>query len=194
MDIKRILAYSTMSQLGYMFMGEAARNFSSGIFHLVTHAFFKALLFMTAGAVIHALTGEQDIRKMGGLRRALPTTFALFVVGGLALAAIPPFAGFWSKDSILGALMERAIVSGAWGWWVLYGIGLLTAVLTGYYIFRLIFVVFLGQYRGGVISHAHAGPLAHETGGMHGRTTRSWARRHSRRRATRSRASTRSAR
>ncbi len=104
-DIKRILAYSTMSQLAYMFMGEAAGGFSAGIFHLVMHAFFKALLFMGAGAVIHALGGEQDIRKMGGLRQRLSSVFWLFVVAGLALAAIFPFDGFWSKDSILGAIL-----------------------------------------------------------------------------------------
>jgi NADH-quinone oxidoreductase subunit L len=167
-DIKRILAYSTMSQIGYMFLGEAARNFSSGIFHLTTHAYFKALLFMAAGAVIHALGGEQDIRKMGGLRRALPWTCALFVVAGLALAAIPPFAGFFSKDDILGAVLLRATVSRAPGWYLLYAVGLLTSLLTGFYIFRLIFVAFLGQYRGGEITHAHAGPLAHQSGGMHG--------------------------
>ena len=147
-DIKRILAYSTMSQLAYMFMGEAAGGFSSGIFHLVTHAFFKALLFMGAGAVIHALGGEQDIRKMGGLREALPRVFGLFVVAGLALAAIFPFAGFWSKDAILGAILERATSTGAAGWYALYGVGLVTAGLTGFYIFRLIFVVFFGANRG----------------------------------------------
>lgn len=147
-DIKRILAYSTMSQLAYMFMGEAAGGFSSGIFHLVTQAFFKALLFMCAGAVIHALSGEQDIRKMGGLREALPRVFGLFVVAGLALAAIFPFAGFWSKDSILDAILERATSTGAAGWYALYGVGLVTAGLTGFYIFRLIFVVFFGANRG----------------------------------------------
>src|SRR5690242_4990521 len=148
-DIKRVLAYSTMSQLGYMFMGEAAGGFSTGIFHLTTHAYFKALLFMSAGAVIHALAGEQDMRKMGGLRRKLPTTFWCFLAGGLALAAIFPFAGFWSKDTILGALLEHASVTGVGGWYALYILGILTAGLTGFYTFRLIFGVFLGQYRGG---------------------------------------------
>ncbi|HEX8997725.1 MAG TPA: NADH-quinone oxidoreductase subunit L [Ktedonobacterales bacterium] len=154
-DIKRILAYSTMSQLGYMFMGEAAGGFSSGIFHLVTHAFFKALLFMCAGAVIHALGGEQDIRKMGGLRSALGGVFWLFVVAALALAAIFPFAGFWSKDAILGAILQRATSTGEAGWYALYGVGLLTAGLTGFYIFRLIFVVFFGSYRGEPLASHH---------------------------------------
>ncbi len=151
-DIKRVLAYSTMSQLGYMFMGEAAGGFSSGIFHLTTHAYFKALLFMCAGAVIHALGGEQDMRKMGGLRARLQWTWRLFVVGGLALAAIFPFAGFWSKDAILGTILERATSTGDSGWYLLYAVGLVTAALTGFYIFRLIFGVFLGSYRGGVIA------------------------------------------
>src|SRR6185312_2518573 len=153
-DIKRVLAYSTMSQLAYMFMGEAAGGFSSGIFHLVTHAFFKALLFMCAGAVIHALGGEQDIRKMGGLRERLSGTFWLFVVSGLALAAIFPFAGFWSKDAILGAILQRATTGGS-GWYALYAVGLLTAGLTGFYIFRLIFVTFFGAYRGAPVAAAH---------------------------------------
>jgi NADH-quinone oxidoreductase subunit L len=161
-DIKRVLAYSTMSQLGYMFMGEAAGGFSGSIFHLTTHAYFKALLFMTAGAVIHALAGEQDMRKMGGLRGKLPQTFWLFVVGGLALAAIFPLSGFWSKDGILSAVLERAQTGGGTGWYVLYAVGLFTAILTGFYIFRLIFGVFFGAYRGGAIA-AH---------GEHGTPTR----------------------
>jgi NADH-quinone oxidoreductase subunit L len=150
-DIKRVLAYSTMSQLGYMFMGEAAGGFNTGIFHLTTHAYFKALLFMASGAVIHALAGEQDMRKMGGLRQRLPFTFWSFVAGGLALAAIFPFAGFWSKDAILGVILQRATSSGGAGWLVLYLVGLVTALLTGFYTFRLIFGVFLGTYRGDVI-------------------------------------------
>ncbi|HEX5440260.1 MAG TPA: NADH-quinone oxidoreductase subunit L, partial [Ktedonobacterales bacterium] len=160
-DIKRVLAYSTMSQLGYMFMGEAAGGFSVGIFHLTTHAYFKALLFMTAGAVIHALAGEQDMSKMGGLRRRLPQTFWLFVVAGLALAAVFPLSGFWSKDGILSAVLERAQGADGAGWYALYALGLLTAVLTGFYIFRLIFGVFLGQYRGGPIA-AHGAHGAHD--------------------------------
>jgi NADH-quinone oxidoreductase subunit L len=149
-DIKRILAYSTISQLGYMFMAEGSGNYSAGIFHLTTHAYFKALLFMAAGAVIHALDGEQDIRKMGGLRERLPRTYWCFIVGGLALAGIIPFAGFWSKDAILGGLLTLGTAPGGSPWYlVLYAVGLVTAILTGFYIFRLIFVVFHGSYRGG---------------------------------------------
>jgi NADH-quinone oxidoreductase subunit L len=168
-DIKRVLAYSTMSQLGYMFMGEAAGGFSSGIFHLTTHAFFKALLFMCAGAVIHALGGEQDMRKMGGLASRLRWTWRLFVVGGLALAAIFPFAGFWSKDAILGTILERATTTGDMGWYLLYAVGIVTAALTGFYIFRLIFGVFLGSYRGGEI----AGHGAHGATNGRGGSSRS---------------------
>src|SRR5579885_2684064 len=148
-DIKRVLAYSTISQLGYMFMAEGAGNYAAGIFHLTTHAYFKALLFMCAGAVIHALEGEQDIRKMGGLRKKMPWTYVIFLVGGLAIAGIVPFSGFWSKDAVLGTLLAQGTASGASPWYlVLYGVGLATALLTGFYIFRLIFVVFHGTYRG----------------------------------------------
>jgi NADH-quinone oxidoreductase subunit L len=148
-DIKRVLAYSTMSQLAYMFMGEAAGGFSSGIFHLVEHSFFKALLFMCAGAVIHALGGEQDMRKMGGLRQKLGSVFWLFVIAGLALAAIVPFDGFWSKDAVLGSILAEATATNQpGGWYVLYVVALVTASLTGFYTFRLIFAVFRGEYRG----------------------------------------------
>ena len=151
-DIKRILAYSTISQLGYMFMAEGAGNYSAGIFHLTTHAYFKALLFMCAGAVIHALGGEQDIRKMGGLRGKLQWTYWTFIVGGLAIAAIVPFAGFWSKEAILGTLLARGMAAGGNPWYlVLYGVGLVTALMTAFYMFRLIFVVFHGSYRGGEV-------------------------------------------
>ncbi|HEX6796616.1 MAG TPA: NADH-quinone oxidoreductase subunit L [Ktedonobacterales bacterium] len=158
-DIKRVLAFSTMSQIGYMFMGESAGGFNTGIFHLTTHAYFKALLFMCAGAVIHALAGEQDMRKMGGLRDKLPFTFWTFVVSGLALAAIFPFAGFWSKDAVLGVILQHATNGGGASWFVLWIVGLLTAILTGFYTFRLIFLTFLGEYRGPAIpAHAaHAG-------------------------------------
>jgi NADH-quinone oxidoreductase subunit L len=160
-DIKRVLAYSTMSQLGYMFMAEGGGGYTSGIFHLTTHAYFKALLFMGAGAVIHALAGEQDMRKMGGLRQKLPVTFWTFIAGGLALAAIIPFSGFWSKDGILSAIWQRALLSGnSVGWYVLYATGIVTAGLTGFYIFRLIFSVFLGSYRGAEIAAHHGAETA----------------------------------
>jgi NADH-quinone oxidoreductase subunit L len=157
-----VLAYSTMSQLGYMFMGEAVGGFSTGIFHLTTHAYFKALLFMSAGAVIHALAGEQDMRKMGGLRRKLPTTFWCFLAGGLALSAFPLLSGFWSKDAILGAILERASTTGAGGWYLLYAVGIVTAFITSFYTFRLIFGVFWGSYRGSeIVPHgAEHGPPA----------------------------------
>ncbi|MGZ3663608.1 MAG: NADH-quinone oxidoreductase subunit L [Ktedonobacterales bacterium] len=174
-DIKRVLAYSTMSQLGYMFMGEAATGFSAGIFHLTTHAYFKALLFMAAGAVIHALAGEQDIRKMGGLQSKLPITYVSFLFGGLALAAIVPFAGFWSKDAILGALLAQAQANptGSLGilWYVLYALGVFVAALTGFYTFRLFFVVFHGTYRGSEIAAAHGAAGSH-TNGNGGRSGR----------------------
>jgi NADH-quinone oxidoreductase subunit L len=160
-DIKRVLAYSTMSQLGYMFMAESAGSFSAGMFHLTTHAFFKALLFLSAGAVIHALGGEQDMRKMGGLRHRLPLTFWCFVAGGLALAAIFPFAGFWSKDAVLGSLLARGLENqGEPLWLALYAVGLLTAGLTGFYTFRLILGIFWGEYRGGEIASAHGAEAA----------------------------------
>ena len=167
-DIKRVLAYSTMSQLAYMFMGEAVEGYSSGIFHLTTHAYFKALLFMCAGAVIHALGGEQDMRKMGGLRGRLPRTFWMFLVGALSLAAIFPFSGFWSKDAILGDVLQKAINTGSLGWYALYGAGLLTAALSGFYIFRLLWLVFGGTYRGGAITVHVAGEAASEAHGATG--------------------------
>jgi NADH-quinone oxidoreductase subunit L len=136
-DIKRVIAYSTMSQIGYMFVGAAAGAYPNGMFHLMTHAFFKALLFLSAGIAIHALTGEQDIRKMRGLGRTMPHTRLVFLIGSLALVGIPPFAGFFSKDSILAALLDR----GAFGY-ALFACGLAGAFLTGIYTFRLFFIVF----------------------------------------------------
>ncbi|MHB1539055.1 MAG: NADH-quinone oxidoreductase subunit L [Solirubrobacteraceae bacterium] len=139
-DIKRIIAYSTMSQIGYMIMGVSVGAYAAGMFHLMTHAFFKALLFMGAGSVIGAMGGEQSIEKMKGFRRAMPFTYVCFLVGGLALAAIPPFSGFFSKDEILLIVGERG------GWhWILYGIGYLGAFLTALYTFRMIFRVFHGE-------------------------------------------------
>ena len=135
-DIKRVIAYSTMSQIGYMFLAAGIGAYGNAMFHLMTHAFFKALLFLAAGIVIHALAGEQDIRKMGGLRDALPRTYLFMLIGSLALAGIFPFAGFWSKDSILAS----ALASGTYGI-VLFVAGLIGAFLTGLYTFRMIFLV-----------------------------------------------------
>jgi NADH-quinone oxidoreductase subunit L len=138
-DIKRVLAYSTISQLGYMFVGVGIGAYASGIFHLVTHAFFKALLFLAAGSVIHALGGEQDIRKMGGLSGKIKVTAATFIVGAAALAGFPLTSGFFSKDEILAAAFAHSPL--------LWGVGLLTAFLTAVYAFRLVFVVFAGEPR-----------------------------------------------
>jgi NADH-quinone oxidoreductase subunit L len=141
-DIKRVLAYSTISQLGYMFLGCGVAAYSAAIFHLMTHAFFKALLFLAAGSVIHALGGEQDLRKMGGLRKKLPVTFAVTTVGVLAIAGIFPFAGFFSKDAILYA----AFLQGTNGK-ILWFVGLVTALLTAFYMFRLWYLTFMGESR-----------------------------------------------
>jgi NADH-quinone oxidoreductase subunit L len=139
-DIKRVVAYSTLSQLGYMTVALGASAYSAAIFHLMTHAFFKALLFLAAGIVIHALAGEQDMRRMGGLRRLMPKTAVAMWIGGLALVGIPPFAGFFSKDSILAAALGH-------GWYgvVLWVCGMAGAFLTGLYTFRMIFLVFGGE-------------------------------------------------
>jgi NADH-quinone oxidoreductase subunit L len=139
-DIKRVLAYSTVSQLGYMFTAMGVGAFSAGAFHLMTHAFFKALLFLGSGSVIHAMAGEQDMRRMGGLKKYLPVTFATMLIGTLAIAGIPPFAGFFSKDEILfrAFLANKTI-------WVL---AVATALMTAFYMFRLIGMTFLGAYRG----------------------------------------------
>ena len=139
-DIKKVLAYSTVSQLGYMFLACGVGAFSAAIFHLMTHAFFKALLFLGAGSVIHALDGEQDIRRMGGLQAALPRTSSTFVIGSLAIAGIFPFAGFFSKDAILYAAMtaERGGV-------LLWFAAAAGALMTAFYMFRLLFRVFFGS-------------------------------------------------
>ena len=150
-DIKRVIAYSTMSQIGYMFLGVGIGAYSNGMFHLMTHAFFKALLFMAAGIVIHALANEQDIRKMGGLRQLMPRTYLAFLIGSLALVGIFPFAGFFSKDPILAAAMD----SGAYGY-VLWVAGLAGTFLTGLYTFRLLFLVFWGEPSPFVREHFHA--------------------------------------
>jgi len=152
-----VIAYSTMSQIGYMFLGAGLGAYGNGMFHLLTHAFFKALLFLAAGLVIHHLANEQDIRKMGGLRRAMPRTYVAFLVGSLALVGIPPLSGFFSKDSILAS----ALASGGYGQ-LLFAAGLAGALLTGIYTFRLLFVVFLGEPSPLVHEHDH-GP-AHGEG------------------------------
>jgi NADH-quinone oxidoreductase subunit L len=139
-DIKRVLAYSTVSQLGYMFLAMGVGAFGAGIFHLYTHAFFKALLFLGSGAVIHALAGEQDIRNMGGLKRALPITYWTFLIGSLAIAGVPGLAGFFSKDEILYETFAE-------GHTILWVIGALTSLLTATYMFRLVFLTFHGTRR-----------------------------------------------
>jgi NADH-quinone oxidoreductase subunit L len=151
-DIKRVLAYSTISQLGYMFLGCGVAAYSAAIFHLMTHAFFKALLFLAAGSVIHGLGGEQDLRKMGGLRKKLPITFWTMTVAVLAIAGFFPFAGFFSKDAILYA----AFAQGGNGI-LLWFVGLVTALLTAFYMFRLWYLTFLGESRSPE-SHPHESP------------------------------------
>src|ERR1039457_1030963 len=148
-DIKKVFAYSTVSQLGYMFLGAGVGAFSAGIYHLVTHAFFKALLFLGAGSVIHALGGEQDVRNMGGLRKKIPWIFATMMCASVAIAGVPPFAGFYSKDAILAAADRHA----PWMYWV----GVITAGMTAFYVFRAIFLAFYGKYRGE--AHPHESPF-----------------------------------
>jgi NADH-quinone oxidoreductase subunit L len=137
-DIKRVLAYSTVSQLGYMFLAMGVGAYAAGIFHLYTHAFFKALLFLGSGAVIHALGGEQDLRRMGGLKRDLPVTYWTFLVGAIAISGVPGFAGFFSKDEILAKTFES-------GHTVLWGVGLATSLLTAIYMFRVVYLAFHGS-------------------------------------------------
>jgi NADH-quinone oxidoreductase subunit L len=139
-DLKRVIAYSTMSQIGYMVMAVSAGAYVAGLFHLMTHAFFKALLFMAAGSVISAMGGEQSLDRMGGFKKAMPFTYACFIIGGLALAGVPPFSGFFSKDDILLVMGEEG------GWhWVLYAIGYVGAFLTAIYTWRMIFRAFWGE-------------------------------------------------
>jgi len=144
-DIKKVLAYSTISQLGYMFLACGVAAFSAGVFHLMTHAFFKGLLFLAAGSVIHAVGGEQDMRKMGGLREKIPVTFWTMTAGTVAIAGIPPLAGFFSKDEILWRAYQTS--------WVYWALGLFTAFLTSFYMFRLWFMTFFGEYRGQADRH-----------------------------------------
>ena len=150
-DIKRVLAYSTVSQLGFMFLAAGMGAFGVAVFHLYTHAFFKALLFLGSGSVIHAMSGEQDMRSMGGLRSKIPWTFGTFLVGTLAIAGIPFFSGFYSKDEILLAALHQP---------VLFGIALFTALLTAAYMARLVFLTFFGEFRGGhdAEHHLHESP------------------------------------
>ncbi len=152
-DIKRVLAYSTVSQLGYMFLACGLGAYTAAIFHLMTHAFFKALLFLAAGSVIHALAGEQDIRRMGGLKRKIPWSHGVFLVGTLAIAGLPPLAGFWSKDEILAHAFTQ-------GRYALYGMAALGALLTAFYMFRLTYLTFYGSSRVDpkVASHIHESP------------------------------------
>jgi NADH-quinone oxidoreductase subunit L len=158
-DIKRVLAYSTVSQLGYMFLAMGMGAFGAGIFHLYTHAFFKACLFLGSGAVIHALHGEQDIRNMGGLKKALPITYWTFVIASVAIAGVPPLAGFFSKDEILFETYGA-------GHWILWTMGVLTALLTATYMFRLVFLTFHGERRHDAPAaadvHGHAPALSHQ--------------------------------
>ena len=136
-DIKKVLAYSTVSQLGLMFLALGLGAFTSGIFHMATHAFFKALFFLGAGSVIHALHHEQDIRKMGGLKKYLPITYITFLIGVLAISGIPPFAGFFSKDEILASAFEHNKV--------IWALALFASLLTVFYMFRLLFLTFFGK-------------------------------------------------
>lgn len=139
-DIKKVLAYSTVSQLGYMFLGLGVGAYTGAFFHVITHAFFKALLFLCAGSVIHAVSGEQDMRQMGGLRKKLPITFITMLIGAIAISGIPPFSGFFSKDEILAHVFEYSKT--------MYVLGVIGAMFTAFYMFRLIFLTFYGKFRG----------------------------------------------
>jgi NADH-quinone oxidoreductase subunit L len=153
-DIKKVLAYSTVSQLGFMFLALGTGAYAAAVFHVMTHAFFKALLFLGSGSVIHAMGGEQDIRNMGGLSKKLKITYITFLIGCIAIAGIPPFSGFFSKDAILLSAYTRNPL--------LYGIALFTALLTAFYMFRLFFITFTGKFRGTSEQehHLHESPAA----------------------------------
>jgi NADH-quinone oxidoreductase subunit L len=161
-DIKRVLAYSTVSQLGYMFMACGVAAFSAGIFHLMTHAFFKALLFLGAGSVIHAIGGEQDMRRMGGLRKQIPWTFWVMTIATFTIAGFFPLSGFFSKDEILAQTFLRSKV--------LWAIGVVTAGITSFYMFRLWFMTFFGEYKPDAdLGEVHAAPAtAHGASADHG--------------------------
>lgn len=153
-DIKKVLAYSTVSQLGYMFLALGSGAYVAAVFHVMTHAFFKALLFLGSGSVIHAMSGQQDIRFMGGLAKKLRITYITFLIGCLAIAGIPPFSGFFSKDAILLSAYQNNVA--------LYVVGLITAALTAFYMFRLLFITFGGTFRGSEEQrhHVHESPSA----------------------------------
>ncbi len=157
-DIKKVLAYSTISQLGYMFMACGVGAFSAGIFHLMTHAFFKGLLFLAAGAVIHGIGGEQDMRKMGGLRVYMPVTFITMSIATFTITGFPPLAAYFSKDEILWKAYSSP--QGSWVYWL---IGVITAFLTSFYMFRLWFLTFFGDYRGGPVAHE----VKHQSADVH---------------------------
>ncbi|MBK9015037.1 MAG: hypothetical protein IPM82_13720 [Saprospiraceae bacterium] len=153
-DIKKVLAYSTVSQLGLMFMALGLGAYTAAIFHVITHAFFKALLFLGSGSIIHAMSGEQDIRLMGGLRKKLPITYRTFLIGTLAISGIPPLAGFFSKDQILASALEAAPI--------FFVLGLGVSLMTAFYMFRLLFLTFFGEFRGTEEQrhHLHESPAA----------------------------------
>ena len=173
-DIKRVLAYSTVSQLGYMFLAMGVGAYAAGIFHLYTHAFFKALLFLGSGSVIHALAGEQDLRNMGGLKKYLPITYWTFLIGALAIAGVPLLSGFFSKDEILFRTFSG-------GHTLLWAIGIVTSLLTATYMFRLVFLAFHGERRHDApAAPAHPEeeePAAHGHGHARAGGARTWARR-----------------
>lgn len=152
-DIKKVLAYSTVSQLGLMFLALGVGAYTTAFFHVLTHAFFKALLFLGSGSVIHAMGGDQDIRNMGGLRKYMPITFITFLIGSLAISGIPPFSGFFSKDEILAMAFQQNIV--------LWGLGVAASMMTAFYMFRIVFLTFFGEFRGTKDQkhHLHESPL-----------------------------------
>jgi len=159
-DIKRVLAYSTVSQLGYMFLAMGVGAYAAGAFHLMTHAFFKALLFLCSGSVIHAMAGQQDMRHMGGLKKHLPVTYVTMLIGTLAIAGIPPLAGFFSKDEIL----YRTFLANK----VLWSVAIVTALMTAFYMYRLMSMTFFGAYRGPAWEHGGGHADGHNTHGGHG--------------------------
>ena len=154
-DIKKVLAYSTISQLGYMFLAVGSGAYVAAIFHMVTHAFFKALMFLGSGSVIHGMHDEQDMRRMGGLRKFMPITAGTFIVGWLAIAGVPPFAGFWSKDEILLFAYDKSPA--------LWAVGLVTALLTAFYMSRQVFMVFFGDERWTEAAEHARRPTSHAT-------------------------------